>query len=149
MESRPTFRQWHGTLGDANESPSSRSTDSVAVSQPRQSHTRGQLRHTVHSPPCLNLLSSCHAHSGPFCLLERRVPPGSRLAWVAARGVAKWHSVDRRCTWFSSVQTKLPIATPTRRPFSGHGGHALSWQSRQQPGCLPVTSSPPDSDLTR
>jgi len=23
----------------------------------------------------------------------------------------------------------LPIATPTRRPFSGHGGDALSWQS--------------------
>ena len=32
--SRPTFRQSHGTLGVANELPSSRSTDSVAVSQP-------------------------------------------------------------------------------------------------------------------
>ena len=30
------------------------------------------------------------------------------LAWVPARGVAKWHSVDRHCTWFrSSVEAKL------------------------------------------
>ena len=28
----------------------------------------------------------------------------------------------------------LPIATPTPRPLSGHGGHALSWRSRGQKG---------------
>jgi len=38
--SRPTFRQLHGTLGVATESPSSRSTVSVAVSQPQQTHER-------------------------------------------------------------------------------------------------------------
>ena len=43
-------------------------------SRSRGNHTRGQLRHTVHSPPCHNVLSSCHAHSCPFCLLGRRVP---------------------------------------------------------------------------
>jgi len=43
------------------------------------SHTRGQLLHTMHSPPCHNVLSSCHARCRSFCLLERRVPHGSRL----------------------------------------------------------------------
>ena len=69
-------------------------------SRRRDKLTRGQLRHTTQSPPWHNVLSSCHAHFRPFCLLERRVPPGSGLAWVRARGVAKWHSVDRRFTWF-------------------------------------------------
>ena len=66
MESIPTFRQSHGTLGVANEWPSSRSTASVAVSQPRQSHTSDQLRHTMHSPPCLNLYleTRCLYHAG-------------------------------------------------------------------------------------
>ena len=32
-------------------------------------HARGQLRHTMKSPPCLDLFSSCHAHCGPFCHL--------------------------------------------------------------------------------
>ena len=29
-------------------------------------HTIGQLLHTMHSPPCHNILSSCHAHSPPL-----------------------------------------------------------------------------------
>jgi len=70
-------------------------------SRSRNKHTRGQLLHTMRSPPCHNVLSSCHAHSPPLCLLQRRVPE-SRLASLPARGVAKWHSVDRRCTWFRS-----------------------------------------------
>jgi len=44
----------------------------------------------------------------------------------------------------SALLRTLEVATPTPRPFSGHGGHAL-----RQPGSLPVTSSPPDSGLTR
>jgi len=36
----------------------------------RGNHTRGQLRHTVDSSPCLNVLSSCHAHPHPFAFLS-------------------------------------------------------------------------------
>jgi len=50
-ESRPTFRQSHGTLGVANEWPSC-GRRPASVSQPHPSHTRGQLRHTMRSPPC-------------------------------------------------------------------------------------------------
>jgi len=35
----------------------------------------------------------------PFCLLQRR----SRLASLPALGVAKWHSVGRRRTWYGCV----------------------------------------------
>ena len=35
-------------------------------SRSRDKHTRGQLLHTMHSPPCHNVLSSCHAHSPPL-----------------------------------------------------------------------------------
>jgi len=71
-------------------------------SRSRSKHTRGQLLHTMHSPPCHNVLSSCHAHAPPLLPSWAEVPHGSRLAWVPARGVAKWHSVDRRYTWFRS-----------------------------------------------
>jgi len=38
----------------------------------------------------------------------------------------------------------LEVATPTRRPFSNHGYHALTWRSHGHSvvGCLPMTSSP-------
>jgi len=46
--------------------------------------------------------------------------------------------------------SELEVATPTPRPFSGRGCHALSWRS---PGhslaAYLVTLSPTDSGLTR
>jgi len=103
QDAQSAVQQSHGTLGVANESPSSPAGRRPASrSRSRGKHTRGQLLHTMHSPPCRNVLSSCHSHSPPLCLLERRVSPGSWLARVPARGVAKWHSVDRRYTWFRS-----------------------------------------------
>jgi len=68
-------------------------------------HTIGQLLHTMHSPPCHNALSRLVATPThrPFCLLQRRVSHGSRLASLPARGIAKQHSVDRRCKWYGCV----------------------------------------------
>jgi len=45
----------------------------------------------------------------------------------------------------------LEVAMPTPRPFSDRGCHALTWRNHGHSvvGCLPVTSSPPDSGLTR
>jgi len=54
--------------------------------------------------------------------------------------------------WFSPMPITplanwpLEVTTPTP-PLSGRGCHALTWRSHGH--SLPVTSSPPDSGLTR
>ena len=66
----------------------------VSRSCSRGNHTRGQLRYTVHSPPCPNVLRS-HAHS-PTILLFSAETPCKPVASLPARHVAKWHNVRRR-----------------------------------------------------
>ena len=57
------------------------------------------------------------------------------------------HFISSHVVQYLDYIFALPIATPTRRPFSGHGGHALGWRSHGHSlvGCLSVTSSPLDS----
>jgi len=52
------------------ESPSCRGRRLASRSRSRGKHTIGQLLHTMHSPPCHNLVSSCHAHSLPFSMMD-------------------------------------------------------------------------------
>ena len=73
----------------------------------RRSVVSRNTRKVIYSIQCIRrraityLVVATPTHR-PFCLLQRRVL-GSRLAWLPARGVAKWHSVDRRCTWYGCV----------------------------------------------
>ena len=62
------------------------------------------LTSAVYWPPCPKILRSSHAHSpgqqvkgirSVFCFLQRKLPE-SRLAWLPARRVAKWHNPERR-----------------------------------------------------
>jgi len=58
-------------------------------SRSRDKHTRGQLLHTMHSPPCHKVLSSCHAHSPPLL-------PSSAEGTAAN---ALYGVIDLSCTW--------------------------------------------------
>jgi len=73
-------------------------TNRLAAGRRPASRSRSRDQH-MHSPPCRNVRSSCHAHSPPL------LPSSAEgtLASLPARGVAKWHSVDRRCTWYGCV----------------------------------------------
>jgi len=69
LQLRPFVQDAHCTaVGVVNEWPEL-PVDDRRRYRSRDKHARGQLRHTMHWPPCLDLLSSCHAHCGPFCLL--------------------------------------------------------------------------------
>jgi len=67
-------------------------------SRSRGNHTRGQLRHTMHSPPCPNVLRS-HAHSPPLLLLsaEATCKPASLAASTARCQMAQCREVYWNC----------------------------------------------------
>jgi len=61
-------------------------------SRSRDKHTRGQLLHIMHSPPCHNVLSSCHAHSPPL------LPSSAEGTWKPARLTAStWRREMAQC----------------------------------------------------
>ena len=71
-------------MGVANEWPEL-SVDGRRRYRSLDKQARGQLRHIMNWPPCLDLLSSCHAHCGPFChLLAGRVIASTGVAAVAS-----------------------------------------------------------------
>jgi len=67
-------------------------------SRGRDKHTKGQFIQCIRRRAITYLVVATPTHR-PFCLLQRR----SRLASLPARGVAKWHNVDRRCTCYGCV----------------------------------------------
>ena len=70
------------------------------------------------------------------------------MVWLRTRMTTSWRAVSKQMTNSNIVAKRerhlhtqkklytgrftylpLEVATPTRRAFSGHGGHALSWRS--------------------
>jgi len=79
-------------------------------SRGRDKHTRGQLLHAMHSPPCHNVLSTCHAHSPPL-LPSSAEEPASLTASTWRREMAQCrqalHVVWLCCVGCSEVAYRL------------------------------------------